>query len=243
MRVQQQSFLTVERYHHPDRKPVMVRELPAEERPVNRLHQRGPSSLSTAELIAAIIQTPTALHTANLLLARFDGLLGLARASTQELMEVDGLGPSKVAQLKAALELGRRFVTTLPQERPKIRNSSEAAQFLMLDMMTLQQEHFSVILLDCKNRIIRVETLYKGNLTAAIVRVGEIFAPAIKYNAAAIIVAHNHPSGDPTPSPEDITVTRSIVQAGKLLDIKVLDHLIIGQQRYVSLRERGLGFD
>jgi len=243
MNAQQQSFLRMEQYERLDRQPVMVRELPPQDRPVNRLHQQGPTALSTAELIASIIQTPTALHTANYLLARFGGLIGLARASTEELVEVDGLGPAKVAQLKAAFELARRLLVTSPEEKPKLRSSADAANLLMLDMMNLTQEHLVVLLLNTKNHLIKTVTVYVGNLNTSLIRIGEIFTPAIRHNAASIIVAHNHPSGDPSPSPEDINVTSMIVQAGKLLDIEVLDHIIIGCQRYVSLKERGLGFN
>lgn len=224
-----------------------IKELPFSERPRERLQRYGAGSLSTAELLAIILRTgvggESVIDMAMRLLAKFGGLLGLVRASFAELEREHGLGLAKTAQLKAALELGRRLLVASPEERPQIKSPAEAANLLMLEMGTLQQEHMRTILLDTKNRVLAVPTIYIGSLNSSMIRVGELFREAIKQNCAAIIVAHNHPSGDPTPSPEDVKVTEMIVQAGKLLDIEVLDHLIIGQQRYVSLKERGLGFD
>lgn len=242
MNAVQQTFLRVETKPDPGYRPTMIRELPASERPVNRLNSRGALVLSNSELLAAIIQTPIALHTANHLLAKYDGILGLARASTQELLDTDGLGPAKVAQIQAAFELGRRLLIASPQDRTQIRSPADAASMLMVEMMNLAQEHFLVICLNTKSYIIETRTLYVGSLSTTVIRIGEVFEPAIKNHAAAIIIAHNHPSGDPTPSPEDVQITTMITQAGQLLDIQVLDHLIIGYQRYVSLKERGLGF-
>jgi DNA repair protein RadC len=223
-------------------RPVMIRELPESERPVNRLNHYGAGSVSNSELIAAILQTPNALHQANCLLARHKGLIGLARANTHELQELKGLGPAKVAQIKAAMELGRRLLVASPDEKPKIKSPADAANLVMLEMMSLEQEHMRLILLDSKNQVIDTPTMYVGSLNTSLIRVGELFREAIRQNAAAMIIVHNHPSGDARPSPEDIAVTELINQAGELLDIQVLDHLIIGQQRYVSLKERNLGF-
>jgi len=225
-------------------KPVrsLVRDLPTGEQPVNRLRYYGPAAVSSAELVAAILQTPDALSLAQELLTRFDGLMGLARATISELRTVDGIGPAKAAQLKAALELGRRLLIALPEERPQVRTPADAANMLMMEMGLLDQEHLRVILLDTKNHVLGVATVYVGNVNTAVIRVGELFRDAIRQNCAAIIVVHNHPTGDPTPSPEDVRITEQIVEAGKLMDVEVLDHLIIGRQRYVSLKERGLGF-
>jgi DNA repair protein RadC len=159
------------------------------------------------------------------------------------LTEVKGIGPAKAVEIKAALEIGRRLMTEAPEERPRVTSPGDAANLLMSEMMFLEQEHLRLILLDTRNRVISTPTVYVGSLNTSVVRIGELFRAAIKDNAAAFIVAHNHPSGDPSPSPEDVTVTRQIVQSGKLLDIELLDHVIIGRQRYVSLKERGLGFD
>jgi DNA repair protein RadC len=152
------------------------------------------------------------------------------------------MGLAKAVQLKAALELGRRLLLTSPNDRPTVRSPGDAAALIMLDMAALEQEHMRVLLLDTRNRVIAITEVYKGSLNTSMIRVAELFRDAIRQNCAAVILAHNHPSGDPTPSPEDIAVTKQVVEAGKLLDIEVLDHLVIGQQRYVSLKERGLGF-
>jgi DNA repair protein RadC len=159
------------------------------------------------------------------------------------LAQVKGISTAKTAQLKAALELGRRLLISSPDARPQITSPADAANLLMLEMGSLEQENLRTILLDTKNRVLDTRNVYQGNVNSSIIRVAEIFREAVRANATAMIVAHNHPSGDPTPSPEDVQVTRSIVEGGRLLGIEVLDHLVIGRQRYVSLRERGLGFD
>jgi DNA repair protein RadC len=155
---------------------------------------------------------------------------------------VRGLGPAKAAQLKAAIELGRRLALEAPEERPAINSPGDAAALVQYEMAALEQEHLRVLLLDTRNRVLDINELYHGSLNASLVRVGEVFKPAIRRNAAGILVVHNHPSGDPTPSPDDVAITRALVQAGRLLDIEVVDHLVIGQGRFVSLKERGLGF-
>ena len=223
-----------------------IKDLPVEERPRERLKKYGAGSLANAELLAIILRTgvggENVLNLATRLLARFGGLMGLARASVSELCGEKGIGVAKAAQLKAAMELGRRLLIASPGERPQVKSPADAANLLMLEMSMLEQEHMRLILLDSKNYILDTPTMYIGSLNTSVIRVGELFREAIKQNSAAIIVVHNHPSGDPTPSPEDVAVTELITQAGQLLDIDVLDHLIIGQQRYVSLKERGLGF-
>jgi len=219
-----------------------VRELPVRERPANRLAHYGPGALSTIELIAAVLQTPNALYQAQQIVVRFGGLIGIACATLTELESVDGVGPAKAAQIKAALELGRRLMIQPVDEKPQVRSPADAANLLMGEMAPLQQEQFVVLVLDTKNRVVAKETIYRGSLNNILVRVGEVFRPAIRRNAAAIIVLHNHPSGDPSPSPEDVVLTEQLVQAGKLMDIELLDHVVLGQQRYVSLKERGLGF-
>ena len=223
-----------------------IKDLPLGERPRERLEHYGAGALSTSELLAILLRTGVAgesvLRLAERLLVRYGGLTGLAWASFAELCQEKGVGPAKVTQIKAALELGRRLLVASPQERPQVKSPADAANLLMLEMGLLEQEHLRVMLLDTRNRVLAVHTVYVGNLNTSVVRVGEIFRQAIKANAAALIVVHNHPSGDPTPSPEDVAVTELIVQAGRLLGIEVLDHLIIGQQRFVSLKDRGLGF-
>lgn len=224
----------------------LIRDLPSGERPRERLIRAGEGALSTSELLAIILRTGTGgesvLDMASRLLSCYGGLAGLARASFAELEAERGMGEAKTSQLKAALELGRRMLLSSPEDRFLVRSPSDVAQLLMSEMAHLQQEHFQVLYLDTRNRLLGSETVYVGSLNASHIRVAEVFRDAVKRNCAAIIVAHNHPSGDPTPSPEDVEVTRQLVAAGNLLDIEVLDHLIIGQQRFVSLRERGLGF-
>jgi DNA repair protein RadC len=225
----------------------MIKDLPAQERPRERLARVGEGALSTAELVAIILRVgvggESALAMARRLLSTYDGLPGLARASFAELRAERGLGNAKTAQLKAALELGRRLLLATPEDRIVVRSPSDVAQLLMAEMAHLEQEHFQVLYLDTRNRLLGSETVYIGSLNASHIRVAEVFRDAIKRNCAAIIVAHNHPSGDPSPSPEDVEVTRQLIEAGSLLNIELLDHLIIGQQRFVSLRERGLGFE
>jgi DNA repair protein RadC len=223
-----------------------IKELPEGERPRERLEHYGAAALSTAELLAIILRVGTqdenVLRLAQRLLSTYNGIAGLAQAPFSELVTIKGLGPAKTTQLKAAFELGRRLLVATPQERPTIKSPAEAATLLMGEMGLLEQEHMRAVILDSKNHVIKVHTVYIGSLNSAVVRVGELFREAIRINAAAVIVAHNHPSGDPTPSPEDVHVTRQIVEAGKLLNIDVLDHLVISQGRWVSLKERGLGF-
>ena len=223
-----------------------IKDLPTTERPRERLEHYGVGALSTAELLAIILRTgvggQNVLELSNSLLAQHGGLLSLARASFAELCETKGIGPAKVTQLKAALELGRRLLVSAPEARPQVRSPADAASLLMAEMSLLEQEHLRTLLLDTKNYVLGSPTIYMGSINTSLIRVAEVFREGIKANCAAIIVAHNHPSGDPTPSPEDVAVTEQIVAAGKLLDIEVLDHLVIGHQRYVSLKERGLGF-
>jgi DNA repair protein RadC len=220
--------------------------MPTGERPRERLQHYGPEALSTAELMAILLRTGSpgenVLALATHLLVQFGGLGGLVKASFSELSAVKGVGQAKAAQLKAGLEIGRRLLIAAPDERPQITSPADAANLLMLEMGHLEQEHLRVLLLDTKNRVLASPTVYKGNVNTSVVRIAELFREAIRHNSTGLILAHNHPSGDPTPSPEDVRITRQIVESGKLLDIDVLDHLIIGQGRYISLKERGLGF-
>jgi DNA repair protein RadC len=217
-------------------------DLPAAEQPVHRLTHLGPGALSTIELLAILLGTSHQLQDANQLLAHYGSLTNLARAASTELQRRPGVGTSTVARIKAAFELGRRLLTDREDDRVQIRTPAYAANLLMPEMGLLEQEHLRVILLDTKNRVLAVPTIYVGSLNTSLIRVGELFREAIRANCAAVLVAHNHPSGDPTPSPEDVAVTRQIVEAGKLIDIDVLDHLIVCAHRWVSLKERGLGF-
>jgi DNA repair protein RadC len=228
------------RYH------VTIHDMPTGERPRERLQHYGAEALSTAEVIAILLRTGSkgenVLDLATRLLVEFGGLGGLARATFSELSAIKGVGEAKAAQLKAGLEIGRRLLIAAPHERPQITSPADAANLLMLEMGHLEQEHLRVLLLDTKNQVLASPVVYKGNVNTSVIRIAELFRAAIRHNSTALIMAHNHPSGDPTPSPEDVRVTRQIIEAGNMLDIEVLDHLIIGQGRYVSLKERGLGF-
>ncbi|HLQ34075.1 MAG TPA: DNA repair protein RadC [Chloroflexota bacterium] len=225
---------------------LTLREWPESERPRERLIAHGPSYLSNAELLAIVLRTGTAgktvLSMAENLLAGQGGLAGLRRASVQELVARQlGLGPAKAAQLKAALELGHRL-SVADQQPLHVGGAEDVAGLLMLQMADLEQEQLRLVLLNAKNDVISWPVVYTGGLRTAVVRAGEVFKEPIRQNASAIIVVHNHPSGDPTPSPEDVNLTHQLVQLGKQLDIDVIDHLIIGRGRWVSLRSKGLGF-
>lgn len=228
-------------------KPVYrIMDLHESDRPRERLAALGPQALSNAELIAILLRVgvrgENAVAVAQRLLTQFKGLSGLHRAPFADLKNQHGLGDAKAAQIKAAIELGRRLPLESPEERASINSPADAAALVQYEMSALEQEHLRVILLDRRNRVMETAEIYKGSVNSSQIRVGEIFKEAIRKNASALIVIHNHPSGDPTPSPDDVAVTRAIVQAGKLLDVEVLDHLVIGQGRWVSLKERGLGF-
>ena len=235
----------MDRMQSPEYRP-MIRDLPSDLRPRERLTFAGAGALSTAELVAIILRVgnrgESAIRMGERLLADFGGAGGLAQASFDDLCQVHGIGPAKAAQLHAAMELGKRMLLASPDERLQVRTPTDVANLLMMEMGLLEQEHLRTVLLDTKNYVTRIAEVYAGSLNAAVVRIGEVFRGAVRANSASIIVVHNHPSGDPTPSPEDVRVTEMIVEAGQLLDIKVLDHIIIGRNRYVSLKERGLGF-
>jgi DNA repair protein RadC len=218
----------------------LIRDLPKAEQPLYRLSRCGTNGLSNAELLALIFGSGDGLDLAQELLTHFGSLHQLARAGEAQLTRMRGIGPAQAARLLATLELSRRLQAPPAEERYRITSPADAANLLMPGMRDLEQEELWVIVLDTRNRVLKVHTVYKGNLNSAIIRITEVFRPAIELQGAAIIVAHNHPSNDVTPSPEDLTVTRQIIQAGKLLDIDALDHLIIGAGRYVSLKERGL---
>jgi DNA repair protein RadC len=233
----------------------MVRESPAayritdlqeDERPRERLEKLGPEALSKAELLAILLRVgvtgENAVQVAQRILDEFGGLVGIQRASFTQVCAVHGLGKAKAAQIKAAIELGSRLKQENPELTGAVNSPADAAEMVRYEMQGLIQENLWVILLDTRNRRLSIEKVYVGSLNASMVRVGELFRAAVQKNAASIIMAHNHPSGDPNPSPEDVALTRAVVQAGKLLDIELLDHLVIGRGSYVSMKEKELGF-
>jgi DNA repair protein RadC len=224
-----------------------IREIPTTERPRERLAARGAAGLSAAELIGLLwgsgSRGRSAVDLAEDALARYDGLTGLARATDVELDRLAGIGAARAAQLTAAFELGRRLLADWPAGRWAIQAPADVADRLVLQMGRLEREELRVVLLNTKNVVLRIATVYQGNVSASLVRVGELFRDAVRLNAAGLILVHNHPSGDPTPSPDDLHLTAEALAAGRLLDIDLLDHLVIGHDAWISLRDRGVAFD
>jgi DNA repair protein RadC len=224
-----------------------ITDLELTDRPRERLAAAGAQALSNPELVAILLRSGVpgmnAVRLAEELLRSARGLQGLHQMPYEELCRLRGIGPAKAAQLQAAIELGRRLAAASPEERPSVQSPQEAAALVQYEMGALEQEHLRVLLLDTRNRLIGIREVYRGSLNSSLIRIGEVFRDAVRNNAASVIVVHNHPSGDPTPSPEDVAVTRAMAEAGRLLDIPVLDHLIIGRTAHVSLKSRGLGFE
>ena len=219
---------------------MRIRELPLGERPAQRLTDRGPACLNDAELLALVSgQHDLAICEASL--RTYHGWVGLLRVDMRAVAASIGT-PRRAANLKAALEIGRRLALASYADRFQVKSPADVAQLCMTEMLALDQEELWVAALDTKNRLLKLDKVYRGSVNSAQIRVGEVYKEALRLNATSIIVVHNHPTSDPTPSPEDILVTKQIVEAGKLLDVEALDHLIVAGNRYVSLRERGLGF-
>jgi len=224
-----------------------IREIPSLERPRERLRERGASALSTAELLAIVLRTGSAdqsvLNLATSLLARYSGLGGVAKLSFSDLVGEKGLGPAKAAELLATFELAGRLKSLKPEVRTVIRSPEDVEELLGVEMSLLEQEHLRVILLNTRNQVMAVSEVYKGNVSSSVVRIAELFREAIRQNAPSLILVHNHPSGDPSPSPDDVALTKSAIDAGKLLNIELLDHVIIGAgDSHASLQKLGLAF-
>jgi DNA repair protein RadC len=226
---------------------LTIKDLPEEERPRERLIKFGAQALSNAELIALLIRTgnrsESALVVAQKLLkgdGSRTGLSFIAESSIEELSQIKGIGPAKSVQIKAAIELGRRIYSFKKQETTTISTPYDVNNLLMEEVRFLEKEYFKTVLLNVKNQVISVEDISVGSLNSSIVHPREVFKPAIKRSSASIILVHNHPSGDPTPSKEDIEVTRRLYKAGEILGIQVLDHVIIGDCRFISLKEKGV---
>ena len=220
----------------------ILKTMPLREQPAYRITQNA-NACNLTELMAAVIGGQKQIETAQLLLAHFNNdIRRLFQAHPAELAKVRGISQATAIRIKAALNLGLRL--NLPnEERPTVNSPADAAALVMYEMSLLEKEHLRVIVLDRRNHVLEIVEVYQGSVNSSQVRVGEIFKPAIARTASAVVVVHSHPSGDPTPSPDDVAVTRAIVQAGKLLDCEVLDHLVIGHGgKWVSLKERGLGF-
>lgn len=217
-----------------------IKDLQESQRPRERLEKQGAEVLNDSELIAILLRVgmkgASAVQIGQRLLYLFGGLEGLFRASFPELCNVEGVGPAKAAQLKAAIEVGRRISRTKPEERRLISSPQDVADQVQYKMAVLEQEELWVLLLDTRNHLLRIEHLYRGSLNASTVRPAEIFKAGIRHNAAALIIVHNHPSGDPSPSPEDVNLTRMLIEAGKMLELPVLDHVVVGSRGTASIK-------
>lgn len=224
----------------------MLAEMPEAERPRERLLRHGPSALTNVELLAILLNTgvpgESVMDVAERLLREHGGFTGLMTLSAEELARVHGLGPAKATKLKASMEIANRILASNPDQRPRIGSPDDVTNLIGLEMSLLEQEQLRVVLLNTRNEVVAIRTLYQGTTNQAQVRIAEVFREAVRANAVAIVVVHNHPTGDPTPSSADIDLTRELVDAGKTLDVRVLDHMIIGHGRHVSMKRLGLGF-
>lgn len=229
---------------------LLIRDYPANERPRERLRDLGAQSLSTPELLAILLRVgrkdENVITMATRLLAEHEGVKGLEQAAFHELASRPGLGVAKTAQIKAALELGRRLMQADPSQRRIISSPQDVYDVVGAEMVFLEHEELRVIVLNTRNHVIDVATIYRGTVNSSNVRVAEVFREAVRRNQPSMIVVHNHPSGDVTPSPDDERTTRLLVAAGKTLEIEVLDHVIIGynaERPFISMRDAGLGYD
>lgn len=223
----------------------LIRDLPVDERPRERLRLLGPDALSDAELLAILLRTGSrgenVVRLAERLLSKFHGLDALGRVSFAELCAQKHVGPAKAAQVIAALALGKRMMTARP-DRVVIRSPEDVFALVGAEMALLEQEHLRVILLNTRIQVMGIRKVYVGNAHSAIVRIAEVFKDAVKEGCPNIVLVHNHPSGDPSPSPDDVALTKQVEEAGRLLGIEVLDHVVIARNGTVSLREKGLAF-
>jgi DNA repair protein RadC len=224
-------------------KAMMIRDVPKSERPRERLLRDGAESLSNQELIALLLgagtKTESVLDLAGRVIQHFDGLKLLKEATAVELMEIHGIGEAKAVQLRAALEIGRRIKQFPVEETHVVRSPQDVADYMMEEMRHLKQEHFVALYLNTKNAVLHKKTLFIGSLNASIVHPRELYKEALRYSAASFICLHNHPSGNPEPSQEDIDVTKRLTETGKMLGIELLDHVIIGDRRFCSMKEKG----
>lgn len=224
---------------------IKVIDIPKEERPIEKLLINGPEILSNAELLAVILRTGTrgenVISLSTRILSEFDGLNGLLDIGISEITSIKGIKNIKASQILAMGELFRRFNSlNLIREDKSVSSPRDIAKLLINEMMSLKQEILKLIMLDTKNNIIGIKDVFKGSLNTSIVHPREIFKEALKKSSSSIIICHNHPSGDPTPSKEDINITLRLKECSKIIGIDLLDHLIIGKDKFVSLKEKGI---
>lgn len=222
-----------------------IKELPAEERPREKMVHQGATALSNSELLAILLRSGTkemsALEVSNKLLALdSEGICYLANSTIEELSQVKGIGVAKACQILAAIELGKRIATRPKKRKVNVSSPKEVAHLFIEKMRYFKKEFFKVLLLNTKNEIIMIDEVSVGNLNSAIVHPREVFTNAIRKSASSVILVHNHPSGNPNPSSEDVETTKRLMEAGRIIGIEVLDHLIIGDGEYVSLRESSM---
>ena len=239
--------MIAEEYRHdaPPKAPTM-RDMPMRDWPRERLKEQGAEALTNAELMAILFRTglegENALAMATRILAKYDGLPGMSRIGYPELISERGLSHAKACQILAGIELGKRVASVRNDDQAAIETPEDIANLVMAEMNGLEREHLRIILLNTKNRVVLIHNLYVGSVNAALVRPAEVFAEAVRWTCPAIAIVHNHPSGDPHPSDEDVAMTRRLIEAGKVLDIEVVDHVIIGRQTFVSMREKRFAF-
>ncbi|MDF2699265.1 MAG: repair protein RadC [Haloplasmataceae bacterium] len=218
-----------------------LKELPIEERPREKLELKGAKMLSNHELLAILLRTGTknrsAITLAQEIICKYPNLSMLRSITIDELIEIKGIGRTKAIQILAAIELGYRANATIIERGYQIKSPTDCADYIGEEVKHLEQEHFIALYLDTKNRILAKKTLFVGSLNRSIVHPREVFKEALKHGCASIIVVHNHPSGDPTPSTQDVTITKRLMEVGEVMGIEVLDHLVIGTQGYISMKE------
>lgn len=227
------------------KKSFTIHDLPKPERPRERLQKFGPEALSAQELLALIlgrgVSGESVLTTAQKLLVQFGSVKNIAGATIEQLCEIKGIGPAKAVQIKASFELGKREeLDTVPPSGIDIKNPEAVVKSIRATIKDKAKEHFKLILLNTRNKIIGISTISIGTLNANLVHPREVFKDAIVHNAASVVLVHNHPSGDPEPSEDDLEITKRLIKSGKLLGIEVMDHIIVAKDSFFSFKEKGL---
>lgn len=217
-----------------------IKDIEESQRPRERLEKHGAHVLNNAELLAILLrvgmQGASAVDIGHRLLQKFGGLANLQQATFIEMCQVEGVGPAKAAQIKAAIELGARISKIKPEEKTLITCPEDAARLVQFEMAALEQEELWLLLLDSRNQHMRTEKLYRGSLNSSTVRPAEIFKSGIRHNAASLILVHNHPSGDPSPSPDDVRLTKMLITMGETMEMHILDHIIVGIGKTSSIK-------